>query len=94
MQLLAVAVRLLVPRCWRRRLLAAAVPLLVMSGEADHIVRPDNARAACDFFPSCTFAYLDPEAGFSTTYGHIDPLLGTTARAEIYPLISDFLIAH
>lgn len=72
----------------------AAVPLLVMGGEADHIVRPDNARAACDFFPSCAFVYLDPEAGFSTTYGHIDPLLGTTARAEIYPLISDFLLAH
>ena len=65
-----------------------------MGGEADHIVRPNNARAACDVFPRCTFLYLDPAAGFSTTYGHIDPLLGTTARAEIYPLISDFLNSH
>ena len=70
------------------------VPLLVMGGEADHIVHPDNARAACDVFPDCTFITLDPSEGFSTTYGHVDPLLGKTARTEIYPLISGFLNQH
>ena len=72
----------------------ADVPLLVMGGEADHIARPDNVAAACAVFPDCTFIYLDPSEGFSTAYGHVDTLLGTTSRSEIYPLISDFLIAH
>ena len=69
----------------------AAVPLLVMGGQQDHIVHPDNAAAACDVFPDCDFISLDPSAGFSVPYGHVDPLLGVTARQEVYPLISDFL---
>ncbi|MFT5684000.1 MAG: polyhydroxyalkanoate synthase [Myxococcota bacterium] len=67
------------------------VPLLVLGGEADHIVPADNARAACTIFPDCRFITMDPAEGFSTTYGHIDPLLGITARSEIYPVISGFL---
>jgi polyhydroxyalkanoate synthase len=69
----------------------AAVPLLVLGSPADHIVPADNARAACDVFPDCRFITMAPDEGFSSAYGHVDPLLGRTARAEVYPVITAFL---
>ncbi len=32
--------------------------------------------------------------GFSTDYAHVDPLLGTRAKGEVYPVISDWLAAE
>ena len=66
-------------------------PLLVMAGGADRIVPPENVLAACDIFPNCESVLLDPTAGFSTAYGHIDPVLSPNAPKEVYPLVTAFL---
>jgi pimeloyl-ACP methyl ester carboxylesterase len=66
-------------------------PLLVMAGGADRIVPPENVFAACDIFPNCESVLLDPEAGFSISYGHIDPVLSPAAPKEVYPLVTGFL---
>jgi hypothetical protein len=72
----------------------AAVPLLVMAGDADQIAGAENCAAACEIFSDCRFESLTVEGGYASDYGHIDPVLGATAAGEIYPLISDFLSAH
>jgi pimeloyl-ACP methyl ester carboxylesterase len=67
------------------------VPLLVTGGAVDRIVPPDNSRAACDIFPTCRFVLLGTAGGFSVDYGHVDPVVGRTAEAEVFPLVEGFL---
>ncbi|MCP4809305.1 MAG: alpha/beta hydrolase [Proteobacteria bacterium] len=67
-------------------------PVLVLAGVIDHIAPHDDVAAACQVLTDCEFVSLSADAGFSADYGHIDPLFGTESRAEIYPLISDFLV--
>ena len=73
---------------------APSVPLLVMGGDRDRIVPPENVSQACDVFPECSFVLLSPETGFSASYGHIDPLLSAAGRAEVFPLITGFLLSQ
>jgi pimeloyl-ACP methyl ester carboxylesterase len=70
----------------------AEVPLLVMAGSADWIAPADNVAYACEVFPDCRLVRMGAdEPGFTVDYGHIDPLLGTTSAAEVYPVIAAFL---
>lgn len=68
-----------------------AVPLLVTGGSVDRIVPMSAAKAACDIFPACTFVELSQAAGFSADYGHVDPVLGRAAEAEVFPVVEGFL---
>jgi hypothetical protein len=43
-------------------------------------------------FPDCTYRLLAVSEGFSVDYGHIDPVVGLTAREEVYPLVTGFLV--
>jgi polyhydroxyalkanoate synthase len=70
------------------------VPLLVMGASHDHIVAAKDAAAACRYFPACSYVELGIAGGFSVDYGHVDPVVGTTAAAEVYPLVGAFLDAH
>ncbi len=71
------------------------VPLLVLGGAMDRVVPEPNVAAACDLYPDCTYLRMgEGEEGFSTDYGHVDPIVGRTAREEVYPRITDFLEAH
>lgn len=67
------------------------VPLLVFGGAIDKVVPHPNVEAACDVFDQCTYRLLGTEGGFSSDYGHVDPIVGNTARTEVYPLIEQFL---
>lgn len=67
------------------------VPILVTGGARDRIVPPANARAACTIFPTCTFVLLGRETGWAYDYGHVDPVVGLSAKAEVFPLVADFL---
>jgi len=67
------------------------VPLLVMGGAVDKVVPAADVKAACDRIPDCTYRLLGKAGGFSTDYGHIDPIVGRTARDEVYPVIAGFL---
>jgi len=75
-------------------LVPADVPILVMGGSVDRVVPEPNVAAACDLFPNCTYRQLGVEGGFSVDYGHIDPVMGRTARTEVYPVIEAFLSEH
>ena len=70
------------------------VPLLVLAGSADRIALPSNVEAACEIYTDCEFRLLGTEMGLSTDYGHIDTVVGVSARDEVYPIIHQFLAAH
>ncbi|MCB9759823.1 MAG: alpha/beta fold hydrolase [Alphaproteobacteria bacterium] len=70
------------------------VPMLVVAGSVDKVAVPSTVAAACDVYEDCEFVLAGRETGFSTDYGHIDPVVGATARGEIYPLVSGFLAEH
>ena len=67
------------------------VPILVFGGAVDKVIPLPNVAAACDVFPECRFVWMGTEGGFATDYGHVDPVMGTPAPTEIYPLVEAFL---
>lgn len=69
----------------------APVPVLVLAGSVDRVAPPANVAAACDVLPDCEVRILGTVSGLSTEYGHIDPVVGTTARIEVYPQIHRWL---
>lgn len=70
------------------------VPLLVMGAPGDRIVAEPDVAATCDVYPDCTYRELSVAGGFSGEYGHVDPLVGSTARDEVYPVISSWLASQ
>jgi len=76
---------------WFAREERPPVPLLVFGGTMDVIVPPGNAEAACGIFPACTYRELGRAHGFGSDYGHVDSVVGTTAEAEVFPLVEGFL---
>lgn len=75
-------------------LVPADVPVLVLAAPADKVVGVENVRATCDVLPDCTFRLLGATEGFSSDYGHIDPVVGVNAREEVYPVVLEFLAGH
>jgi pimeloyl-ACP methyl ester carboxylesterase len=69
------------------------VPVLVLGGSVDRVAPPANVAAACAVLPNCEFRLLGTESGLSTEYGHIDLVVGVTARIEVYPQIHLWLKA-
>ena len=72
----------------------APTPLLVLCGVKDKVVPEPDVASTCDLFENCTYQQLSVSQGFSFDYGHIDPVMGRTAKSEVYPLVSAFLDAH
>ena len=62
----------------------ADVPMLLLSGSMDKVAPSPNVAAACEVYPNCEYRLLDG-------YGHVDTVIGTTARAEVYPQIEAWL---
>jgi len=69
-------------------------PLLVLCGVADKVVPEPDVASTCERFTDCTYQQLSVDEGFSFDYGHIDPVMGNSAREEVYPLVSAFLASH
>lgn len=72
---------------------ALDVPLLVIAAAADRWAPPPSCRALLDSVASRDrqWLLLGREAGFSHDFGHVDMLVGRTARAEIWPLIRQWI---
>jgi pimeloyl-ACP methyl ester carboxylesterase len=70
------------------------VPLLVIGAVDDRVANEPDVAQACRIFAACDYVLLSEATGFASDYGHIDPVVGTTAHAEVYPLIFAFLDAH
>ena len=62
----------------------ADVPVLLLSGSLDKVAPSENVAAACEVYTDCEYRLLEG-------YGHVDPVVGSSARAEVYPLIEGWL---
>lgn len=68
-----------------------STPLLLMGAARDGVVSEADVAATCARYPNCEYLRLGREQGFSDDYGHVDPVLGRTARDEVYPHVLEFL---
>jgi pimeloyl-ACP methyl ester carboxylesterase len=73
---------------WRR----TVVPLLVIAGDLDHLMLPEDARSAydCSPGPDRTLRVLD-DYTTGVHWGHIDLLLGRHAPDHVWPLVADWM---
>jgi pimeloyl-ACP methyl ester carboxylesterase len=71
------------------------VPLLVIGGDLDHLMLPDDARTAYDRSGSHdrTWVLLD-DYGTGVHWGHLDLLVGRHAPAHTWPLLRDWIAAR
>lgn len=69
------------------------MPLLVVAAAADRWAPPPACHALLDLVnaPDTTWLLCGREAGFSRDFGHVDVLVGRTARAETWPLLRDWM---
>ena len=69
------------------------VPLMVIAGRADNIAPVDRVLPyyLAAGSPQKSFVLAGRATGFSADYGHMDLTIGDHARAEIYPLIRDWI---
>jgi homoserine acetyltransferase len=63
-------------------------PALIVAAAGDPLCPPDAAEPAAAALPEARFVIL-PEP-----YGHLDVLVGRSARDEVFPQILDFLEEH
>ncbi|MFH2004954.1 MAG: alpha/beta fold hydrolase [bacterium] len=72
------------------------VPMLVIAGACDILTPVADLRSVYESIGSKDKSLLivGREQGFSADYGHIDLILGTAARREVYPHIADWIEAH
>lgn len=76
-----------------RAIAALDVPLLVVAAVADRWAPPPSCRALLETVASTdtTWLLLGREAGFGHDFGHVDMLVGRTARAEVWPLLRQWM---
>jgi hypothetical protein len=68
------------------------LPLLVISGDMDHLMMPEDARVAYDLSGSSDRQYRMfglEDTGYR--WGHLDLILGHQAPRHVWPLIADWL---
>jgi predicted alpha/beta hydrolase len=76
------------------RLRELTLPMLVVAGAGDRLWAPPPAvRAVFDRIGSTArrFVLAGRAFGFREDYGHVDLVVGRSARAEIWPLLTDWL---
>ncbi len=71
------------------------VPLLVVGGDLDHLMLPEDARTAFDLSGSSdrTLALLD-DYGTGVHWGHLDLVLGKHAPLHVWPMLRDWMQAR
>lgn len=71
-------------------------PMLIIAGGGDVLTPIEDLRAVYEAVssPDKKLLVCGEAQGFSLDYGHIDMVLGTRARAEVYPHISDWIESH
>jgi pimeloyl-ACP methyl ester carboxylesterase len=79
-----------------RDLSRITVPWFAIGGRVDRLVPPENVKAGFDRIGSTDKKWLlaGKDEGCVEDYGHIDLLLGSRCRDEIYKPIAEFLEAH
>jgi hypothetical protein len=69
------------------------VPLLVIAGDPDHLMLPDDARVAYDLSGSTdrTLRIFD-DYTTGLHWGHLDLVVGTEAPRHVWPLLRDWMV--
>lgn len=65
----------------------ADVPILAFGATRDRLVNHEDVALTCERLVDCTYVELEG-------YGHVDPVLGTTAHADVFPPLLRWLEAH
>lgn len=74
---------------------AVDVPLLVLVGDADPLVRPADARACFEASGSTDKQLVELDAfHHAVHWGHVDLLLGRRAPEVVWPIVFDWLTAR
>jgi predicted alpha/beta hydrolase len=76
---------------------AVDLPLLFLAGAGDsRFAPPDACRGLFELIGSTDHLFLlaGLETGFSRDFGHVDLVVSREARAEVWPLLADWLRAH
>jgi pimeloyl-ACP methyl ester carboxylesterase len=70
-------------------------PVLVVAGDLDHLMLPEDARSAYDLSgsPDRTLVVLD-DYGTGVHWGHLDLVLGRHAPTHVWPLLRDWMRAR
>lgn len=78
---------------YRNHLSRVRLPLLLVGGEGDAVAPPEAIRAVHRAVGSSdrTVRVFGPRAKDSAAYGHLDLILGSKAKQEVYPVISRWL---
>jgi pimeloyl-ACP methyl ester carboxylesterase len=63
---------------------ASPVPILAFGATRDRLVSSEDVALTCERLPDCTYVELEG-------YGHVDPVLGTTAREAVFPTVVAWL---
>ena len=71
-------------------------PLLIIAGGGDVLTPVNDLRSIFESVASTDKRFLvcSREHGFSVDYGHIDLVLGTRAREEVYPHVAGWIETH
>lgn len=80
---------------WDAAFRGAAVPLLVLAGDKDHLLPPADARTAYDRSSSGdkTFLVFD-DWHHEAHWGHLDLVLGRLAPRHVWPVIDAWMAAR
>lgn len=78
---------------YRKNLAKIQLPLLLIGGEKDMLAPPASIRAVHRAVSSAdrTLRVFGPSFRDSTAYGHVDLVLGTRAKDEVFPVIGRWL---
>ena len=78
---------------YRKNLARIQLPLLLIGGEGDMLAPPEAIRAVQRGVGSSerTVRIFGPGAKDSVAYGHMDLILGSRARKEVFPVIARWL---
>jgi pimeloyl-ACP methyl ester carboxylesterase len=60
------------------------VPVLMVGAGLDLLVSAEDVQRTAERLPGAEYHHL-------AAFGHLDPVLGRTARQEVYPIVQAFL---
>lgn len=82
---------------YRAALSGIRIPVLVMGGAADPIAPPEALRTLHSDLAASEdrkLTIVEPDSDEDGSYGHFDLILGRNAKAEVFPIIRNWLEAH
>jgi pimeloyl-ACP methyl ester carboxylesterase len=83
-------------RDYRAELPGIQVPSLLLAGPRDLLAPPDAVKDAYEAIGAADkrFVILSRAQKFTVNYGHFDMLLGTHARADVFPAVREWIGQH